>query len=76
VPEELRKDFDLDHALQFGTLPVVWTAPDRGEALAAHAQLYLKEEVQAEALVETCPGLPASSPWPRSGTEKSSSPHP
>jgi predicted AAA+ superfamily ATPase len=57
VPEELGKDFDLDHALQFGTLPVVWTAPDRGEALAAYAQLYLKEEVQAEALVRNLPGF-------------------
>ena len=57
LPEELGKDFDLDDALQFGTLPVVWTAPDRGEALAAYAQLYLKQEVQAEALVRNLPGF-------------------
>jgi predicted AAA+ superfamily ATPase len=57
VPEELGKDFDLDLALQYGTLPVIWTAPDRGEALAAYAQLYLKEEVQAEALVRNLPGF-------------------
>ena len=57
LPEELGKDFDLDDALRFGTLPVVWTAPDRGEALAAYAQLYLKEEVQAEALVRNLPGF-------------------
>jgi len=57
VPEELGKDFDLDEALRFGTLPVVWTAPDRAEALAAYAQLYLKEEIQAEALVRNLPGF-------------------
>jgi len=57
LPEELGKDFALDEALRFGTLPVVWTAPDRGEALAAYAQLYLKEEVQAEALVRNLPGF-------------------
>jgi predicted AAA+ superfamily ATPase len=57
VPEELGGAFDLDAALRFGTLPVVWTAPDRGEALTAYAQLYLKEEVQAEALVRNLPGF-------------------
>ncbi len=57
LPEELGRDFDLDAALCHGTLPVVWTAPDRGEALAAYAQLYLKQEVQAEALVRNLPGF-------------------
>jgi len=57
VPEELGSAFDLETALRFGTLPVVWTAPDRGEALTAYAQLYLKEEVQAEALVRNLPGF-------------------
>ncbi len=57
LPEELGQDFDLDEALRYGTLPVVWTAPDRGEALTAYAQLYLKEEVQAEALVRNLPGF-------------------
>jgi predicted AAA+ superfamily ATPase len=57
LPEELGKDFDLDEALRYGTLPVIWTAPDRGEALTAYAQLYLKEEIQAEALVRNLPGF-------------------
>jgi predicted AAA+ superfamily ATPase len=57
LPEELGKDFDLDDALRFGTLPVIWMAPDRGEALTAYAQLYLREEVQAEALVRNLPGF-------------------
>ena len=57
VPEELGSDFDLERALRFGTLPVVWTASDPGDALAAYAQLYLKEEIQAEALVRNLPGF-------------------
>ena len=57
LPEEVGKDFDLDVALRYGTLPVIWMAPDRGEALVAYAQLYLKEEVQAEALVRNLPGF-------------------
>lgn len=57
LPEELGKDFDLDATLRYGSLPVVWTAPDRVDALAAYAQLYLREEVQAEALVRNLPGF-------------------
>jgi predicted AAA+ superfamily ATPase len=57
LPEELGKDFDLDVVLRFGSLPVVWSAPDRAEALAAYAQMYLREEVQAEALVRNLPGF-------------------
>jgi predicted AAA+ superfamily ATPase len=57
LPQELGEDFDLEEALRFGTLPVIWTAPDRGDALAAYAQMYLKEEVQAEALVRNLPGF-------------------
>lgn len=57
LPEELGSDFALDEALRFGTLPVVWSAPDRAEALSAYAQLYLKQEIQAEALVRNLPGF-------------------
>ena len=57
LPEEVGRDFNLENVLRWGSLPVVWSAPDRGEALAAYAQLYLKEEVQAEALVRNLPGF-------------------
>ncbi|MDA8180483.1 MAG: ATP-binding protein [Desulfobacteria bacterium] len=57
LPEELGRDFDIESILRWGSLPVVWSAPDREEALAAYAQLYLKEEVQAEALVRNLPGF-------------------
>jgi predicted AAA+ superfamily ATPase len=57
LPQELGRDFDLDRVLRHGSLPVIWTAPDPQEALEAYAQLYLKEEVQAEALVRNLPGF-------------------
>jgi predicted AAA+ superfamily ATPase len=57
VPAELGAAFDLDAALATGTLPVIWQAPSRREALVAYAQLYLREEIQAEALVRNLPGF-------------------
>jgi predicted AAA+ superfamily ATPase len=57
LPEELGADFNLERVLRWGSMPVVWTASDRSEALEAYAQLYLREEVQAEALVRNLPGF-------------------
>jgi predicted AAA+ superfamily ATPase len=57
VPEELGADFDLEEALEVGTLPIVWDSSAKVEVLGAYAQLYLKEEVQAEALVRNLSGF-------------------
>ena len=43
--------FDLQRALHQGLVPLVWQAADPEATLAAYASLYLREEVQAEALV-------------------------
>ena len=51
TPAELGDDFDLDEALRFGTVPLVWTAPDRREVLESYTHLYLREEIRAEAAV-------------------------
>lgn len=48
---ELGAGFDMQRALQIGLVPLVWSAPDPGATLRAYAALYLREEVQAEALV-------------------------
>ncbi len=48
---ELGTDFDLRRALQIGLVPLVWNAADPAATLRAYAALYLREEVQAEALV-------------------------
>src|SRR5262249_32263367 len=53
----LGAEFDLDTALMVGTLPIIWQAPSRPEALVAYVQLYLREEIQAEALVRNLPGF-------------------
>ena len=51
TPAELGDDFSLDEALRLGTMPLVWTAPDRRAVLESYTQLYLREEIRAEATV-------------------------
>jgi predicted AAA+ superfamily ATPase len=53
---ELGEEFDLEDALAFGTLPLVWRSEDRAETLRAYVQTYLAQEIQAEAAVR---GLPS-----------------
>ena len=57
LPRELGADCDLAEVLRYGSLPVIWAAPDRREALEAYGQMYLKEEIQAESLVRNLPGF-------------------
>jgi uncharacterized protein len=57
LPEEMGAAFDLSAALRWGCLPVIIGAPDRDEALEAYARMYLKEEIQAEALVRNLPAF-------------------
>jgi uncharacterized protein len=57
LPAELGADFDLAEVLRFGSLPVIWQSPVKAESLEAYVQLYLKEEIQAEALVRNLPGF-------------------
>lgn len=57
VPEELGGKFDLDQVMRYGSLAIVWDSASRQETLSAYSQLYLKEEIQAEALVRNLPGF-------------------
>jgi predicted AAA+ superfamily ATPase len=57
LPEELGSDCDLDRVLRWGSLPVVWQSQSPEDTTQAYVQLYLKEEVQAEALVRNLPGF-------------------
>lgn len=54
---ELGEDFDLDQALVQGLLPVVWDSEKPSDTLSAYVGLYVKEEVQAEALVRDLGGF-------------------
>ena len=57
TPEELGERFALHDALQHGLLPIVWESEDRAETLISYTQMYLKEEIQAEALVRNLLGF-------------------
>ncbi len=57
TPAELDDDFDLDGAIRYGTIPLVWTATDRREVLQSYTQLYLREEIRAEAVVRNLSGF-------------------
>ena len=57
VPEELGENFDLEEIMRYGSLPIVWDSKAKLETLSAYAHLYLKEEIQAEALVRNLPGF-------------------
>ena len=54
---ELGADFDLDRILRYGSVPLVWTSDEPRAVLEAYAQLYLREEIRAEALVRNLPGF-------------------
>jgi predicted AAA+ superfamily ATPase len=57
LPQELGRDFNLADVLRHGSLPVIWAAKERREALESYVQMYLKEEIQAESLVRNLPGF-------------------
>ncbi|MFB3887514.1 MAG: ATP-binding protein [Thermodesulfobacteriota bacterium] len=57
VPEEVGTKFDLEETLRCGLLPIIWDSAAKEDTLVAYAQLYLKEEIQAEALVRNLPGF-------------------
>ena len=48
---ELGKDFELQRALRFRLIPLIWEAENLVATLQAYVDLYLWEEVQAEASV-------------------------
>lgn len=57
---ELGNLFDLVRALEWGTLPKIFTfdqASDKKKFLKAYANTYFKEEIQAEQIVRNLPGF-------------------
>ena len=57
IPGELGEDFNLDQALRYGLLPIVWFSPDKGDKLKDYTETYLREEIKAEALVRNLPSF-------------------
>ena len=53
---ELGKTFDLEHALEWGTLPLVVQSPGHeGEILESYVHTYIQEEIKAEGIVRQVP---------------------
>lgn len=52
VPAELKSDFNLEDALRFGLIPLVFMSKNKKQRLQAYIDLYLKEEIKAEGLVK------------------------
>lgn len=50
MANELGENFQMDRALTYGLIPLIYGSADPREQLAAYASVYVKEEVQAEAL--------------------------
>lgn len=51
IPQELETDFNLEHALLYGLLPMTFLDIDPVKYLSTYVQTYLKEEVLQEGLV-------------------------
>ncbi len=50
MASELGSDFNLQNALQFGMLPLIYQAEHKESALQAYISLYLNEEIKMEGL--------------------------
>ena len=57
VPAELGSAFDLRRVLAHGSMALIWDAGGHQDILEAYVQTYLREEIQAEALVRNLPGF-------------------
>ena len=57
TPMEMGKSFSLELALETGTIPLIWNAEDKRDTLKSYVQVYLKEEIQAEAIVRNLSGF-------------------
>lgn len=57
MASELGDSFQLERALQLGTLPLVLAAQAPDETLAGYVMLYVREEVMAEGLVRDIGGF-------------------
>lgn len=57
TPKELGHDFHLNQVLRYGTIPLICTQKNQDMALTSYVQIYLKEEIKAEALVKNLSGF-------------------
>ena len=70
TPAELGGDFDLEAALDTGTIPLVWVAEERRPVLESYVRFYLREEVRPRGWSGISRDLRASCRLPPSITAK------
>lgn len=51
MASELKEEFSMEKALQFGLVPMIWQSEEPREKARAYVAIYLREEVQAKSLV-------------------------
>lgn len=56
-PKELAQDFNLNQLLCYGSIPLIQAQKNKKATLQAYSQMYLKEEIKAEALVKNLSGF-------------------
>ena len=56
TPHEMGRDFDLEAALRFGDV-VRWSRRRPAGRPESYVQLYVRQEIQSEALVRNLPGF-------------------
>ncbi len=57
VSAELGEDFNVEHSLRFGSLPLALIQSDARDYLRTYAQTYLDQEIRAEALTRNFAGF-------------------
>lgn len=57
LPSEMEGRFNLEDAMQFGTLPIVVASAAPAETLRSYVLSYLRDEIQAEALARSLAGF-------------------
>lgn len=62
LPRELGEDFEIEKILRWGSLPLIWNSDNPDETLKDYVQTYIKQEIQAEALVRNLAGFARSLP--------------
>lgn len=57
TPWELGSDFNIHRVLEMGSLPIILASENVDQVLKSYVQLYLREEIQAEALARNLQGF-------------------
>jgi len=57
LPSELGEHFILEKTLQYGLVPLIYFSENPEQTLSSYISLYIKEEIQAEALIRNIPAF-------------------